>query len=254
MRIILDTDERALTRKEGGKEEKFSLYSNEAFEILSYFWLKVGWNQRYTFTFSWLGRPVIQLPQDLVRYQEVIFALQPDVIVETGIAKGGSLVFSASICKLLGKGRVVGVDIDIRPHNREVLEKHLLAPLITLIEGNSIEAAVVERVQGEIRPGDRVLVLLDACHSKAHMLAELEAYSLMVSKGSYIIATDGFMQDLYDAPRGHKEWKTDNAQEAVAAFLKSHPEFSLEIPEKPYNESTLEQGPTQWPQAWLKRK
>lgn len=254
MRIVIDTDEKTLVRKEGGREERLPLFSDEAFEILSHFWLKVGWNQRYMFTFSWLGRPVLQLPEDLVRYQEAICEVGPDLIIETGVAKGGSLVFSASICKLLGRGRVLGVEVDMREHNRKSLEGHLLAPLMTIIEGSSIDPAVVDRVRGEVRPGDRVLVLLDACHSKSHMLAELEAYGPLVSKGSYIIATDGFMRDLHDAPRGHKEWKTDNAQEAVAEFLKTHPEFSLEIPQKPYNESTLKQGPTQWPQAWLKKK
>ncbi len=253
MRIVLDTDERIIIRKEGGREERFPLFSNEAFEILSHFWLKVGWNQRYTFTFSWLGRPVIQLPEDLIRYQEVIYALKPDLIIETGVAKGGSLVFSASICKLLGKGRVVGVDIDIRAHNREALEKHLLASLITLVEGNSIDENVLDQVKAEVHPGETVLVLLDSCHSKAHMLAELEAYSPFVSMGSYIIATDGFMADLYDVPRGRTEWKMDNAQEAVKEFVKRHPEFELQVPKKPYNESTLEKGPTQWPQAWLRR-
>ncbi len=254
MRITLDTDERSIIRKENGKEERFSLYSNEAFEILSHFWLKVGWNQRYTFTFSWLGRPVIQLPEDLIRYQEVIYALQPDLIIETGIAKGGSLVFSASICKLLGKGRVVGVDIDIREHNREALEKHPLAPLITLIEGNSVDEKVVEQVKSQIRKDETVLVLLDSCHSREHMRAELEAYSPFVSIGSYIIATDGFMSDLYDVPRGKSEWKMDNAQQAVKEFAEAHPEFESIVPKKPYNESTLEKGPTQWPNGWLRRK
>lgn len=253
MRIVLDTDERTIVKKEGGKEERFSLYSNEAFELLSHFWLKVGWNQRYTFTFSWLGRPVIQLPEDLIRYQEVIWALQPDIVVETGIAKGGSLVFSASICKLLGKGRVIGVDIDIRSHNREALENHPLGSLITLIEGNATDNAVVKRVKSEINPGDTVLVLLDSCHSKGHMLAELEAYSPFVSVGSYIIATDGFMRDLHDVPRGRPEWKSDNSHEAVKEFVQNHREFEVQTPPRPYHESTLKQGPTQWPGAWLRR-
>ncbi|MFI5334806.1 MAG: cephalosporin hydroxylase family protein [Chlamydiales bacterium] len=254
MRIVLDTDDRSLICREGGVEKRLPLYSNEAFELLSHFWLKVGWNQRYTFTFSWMGRPVIQLPEDLIRYQEAIFALKPDLVIETGIAKGGSLVFSASICKLLGKGRVIGIDIDIRPHNREALEAHPLASLITLIEGNSIDKDVLDRVKGEIGGNDTVLVLLDSCHSKAHMLAELKAYSPYVSVGSYIIATDGFMADLHDVPRGRSEWKIDNAQAAVEEFLQENVEFELEIPTRPYNESTLEKGVTQWPKAWLRRK
>lgn len=253
MRIILDTDERTLVRKEGGREDRFPLYSNEAFEILSHFWLKVGWNQRYTFTFSWLGRPVIQLPEDLVRYQEAIYQLKPDLIIETGVAKGGSLVFSAGICKLLGKGRVIGIDIDIREETRKVLEKHPLTPLITLIEGNSVDPGVVAEVKSSILPGETVMILLDSCHSREHMRAELEAYGPFVTVGSYIIATDGFMADLHDAPRGHPEWKTDNAQVAIQEFLSVHPEFVQENPPKPYNESTLQTGPTQWKKAWLKK-
>ena len=105
--------------------------------------MRVGWNQKYQYTFSWMGRPVIQLPEDMMRMQEVIYRLQPDLIVETGVAHGGSLIFYASLCKAIGKGRVVGIDIEIRPHNRMAIESHPLAGLITLIEGSSIAPEVV---------------------------------------------------------------------------------------------------------------
>src|SRR5205823_3509639 len=147
----------------------------------------VGWGQKYSYQFSWLGRPVIQLPEDLMRIQEVVYQVKPDVIVETGVAHGGGQVFLASLCKIMGKGRVIGVDIEIRPHNRAALEVHELYSLITLIEGSSIDPAVVDKVKGAIRPSENVLVLLDANHTKDHVLKELEAYGPLVGIGSYII-------------------------------------------------------------------
>src|SRR4051794_18590250 len=127
-------------------DREVPLYSTEGFELLSELWLKVGWNQKHVYTFSWLGRPVIQLPDDLIRVQELIYRVRPDVIVETGVAHGGSLVFYASLCKVLERGRVVGIDIEIRPHNRAAVEAHPLANLITLIEGDSTDPVVAARV------------------------------------------------------------------------------------------------------------
>ena len=179
---------------------------------------QVGWDQKYTYTFSWLGRPIIQLPEDMIRLQEVIYRLKPDVIVETGVAHGGSLVFHASLCKLLGKGRVIGIDVDIRPHNRQAIEQHELAGLITLVEGDSVAAAVVERVRGLLRPGETVLILLDSCHTREHVLAELKAYAPLVTPGSYIVATDGLMRNLYDVPRARPGSREDNPAEAARIF------------------------------------
>src|SRR5215471_1972585 len=140
MKLIIDTVAKTLIREDGAERSEFSLYSREAFELISHQWLKVGWNQKYTYTFSWLGRPIIQLPDDMVRLQEVIYRLKPDVLVETGVAHGGSLVFYASLFQSMGRGRVIGVDIEIRPHNRAAIEAHELSHLITLVEGNSAEA------------------------------------------------------------------------------------------------------------------
>lgn len=137
------------------KKEELSLYSKEAFEILSKEWVKVGWNEKYTYTFSWFGRPIIQMPEDMIRIQELIYKLKPDVIVETGVAHGGSLIYYASICRAIGKGRVVGVDIEIRPHNRNSIEEHELYPLITLIEGSSVEESTLEKVKNCINHGEK---------------------------------------------------------------------------------------------------
>ncbi len=253
MRLIIDTDKRILTIEDAGTYREIALYSNEAFEEISRQWLKVGWNQKYPYTFSWLGRPIIQIPEDIIRIQEVIYRIKPDVIVETGIAHGGSLLFSASLCKLIGKGRVIGVDIEIRPHNRHAIESHSLFPYITLIEGSSVDPKVVNNVKSLIKPDEQVLVILDSCHTKTHVLAELEAYHSLVKPGSYIVATDGSMKDLWDVPRGNPEWRYDNPSEAAKEFALSHTEFIIEQPQWTFNESELSKNITHWPNAFLKR-
>ncbi len=254
MKIIIDTAQQTIQyTTEPGTLKTLDLYSREGFEWLSQLWLKVGWNQKYTYTFSWLGRPIIQLPDDMIRLQEVIYRLKPDVIVETGIAHGGSLIYSASLCHAMGHGRVIGVDVEIRPHNRAALEAHALFPRITLVEGDSVAPAIVQQVQDLLQPGETVLVILDSCHTKQHVAAELDAYAPFVTPNSYIVATDGFMQELADVPRGQSNWREDNPAAAAREFVQHHPEFVLEEPAWPFNESELQQSVTHWPQAWLRR-
>lgn len=252
MKVIIDQSANELI-VEGDAVTRYPLYSDEAFKILSHHWLKVGWNQKYTYTFSWLGRPVIQMPEDLIRLQEVIYRLQPDVIVEMGVAHGGSLIFYAGLCKILEKGRVIGVDIEIRPHNRKALESHFLFPYITLIESSSILPETVNMVRSLIQPSEKVLVLLDSNHTREHVRQELEMYHPLVTKDSYIAVADGVMQDLYDVPRGSENWRTDNPVEAVKDFLLSHPEFQWERPQWLFNESTLDFDITYFPSGWLKK-
>ncbi|URZ16000.1 cephalosporin hydroxylase family protein [Clostridium felsineum] len=201
-----------------------------------------------------LTRPIIQLPEDMVRIQEVIYDLKPDCIIETGVAHGGSLVYYASLCKAMGKGRVIGVDIEIRPHNRKAIEEHELYPLITLIEGNSTSDEVINNVKNLIKEDETVLVILDSCHTEEHVTSELELYSKFVTKESYIIVQDGIMKDLDDVPRGNISWKKDNPSVAAINFLKKHSDFILEQPNWKFNESNLDQNITEWPNAWLKRK
>ncbi len=242
-----------VTRKISVGEKEFDLFSDEAFRALSDLWLTVGWNQKYTYTFSWFDVPMIQLPEDVLRYQEVVFRLKPDVIIETGIAHGGSAVFSASLCKLIGKGRVVAVDIDIRRHNLERLEAHPLKPLMTLIEGSSTAPEIVNQVRAEIGDAETVLVVLDSDHSYAHVTRELEAYAPMVTLGSYIISTDGYMRYLTEAPRGLPGWKQDNPANAAVDFVFKHDGFVIEEPAWNFNESSLHGNITHWPDAWIKR-
>lgn len=254
MKIIIDTDKKTFTYSDNGKEQQLSLYTKEAFEVLSQLWLKTGWDQKYIYTFSWMGRPIIQLPEDMIRIQEVIYRVRPDVIIETGIAHGGSLIFYASLCKAMGHGRVIGIDIEIRPHNRKAIEAHELFSLITMVEGSSTDPKIVQQVTKLVRPGEKALVLLDSNHTKTHVLAELEAYHPLVTQGSYIVATDGIMQQVYDTPRGKPEWVSDHPSAAALEFVSRHPEFEIEQPKWPFNESELTDNITHWPGAWIKRK
>ena len=267
MKIVIDTDKATLQLGDG---KALPLYGKAAFEALSDVWLKLSWVQKYSYTFTWMGRPIIQHPEDLVRTQEVIYGLQPDVIIETGIAHGGSLVMSASMLALLdysdavaagatldpkaSRRKVIGVDIEIRPHNRKAIEAHELAPMIRLIEGDSTAPGIVAQAASHVRPGDKVLVILDSNHSREHVRKELEAYHHLVTPGSYIVATDGIMRDLHDAPRGDPSWKLDNPAQAAHDFAAAHPEFVIEQPAWRFNESALDNVITGWPDAWLRRR
>jgi cephalosporin hydroxylase len=253
MKILIDTDAQKLVCTENGVDRVLDLYSKESFEIVTQQWLKVGWNQKYPYTFSWMGRPIIQLPEDMIRIQEVIYQLRPDVIIETGVAHGGSLIFYASLCKAMDKGRVVGIDIEIRPPNRQAIEAHELSSYITLVEGSSIEPAIVDQVKNLVKDQEQVLVILDSCHTKEHVAAELMAYHELVSVGSYIVATDGIMKDVFDVPRGNDAWQFNHPTVAAAEFAKSHPNFVVEQPHWPFNESDLTENITHWPGAWLRR-
>lgn len=254
MKLIIDTQEQTIIREENGKNEAMPLYSKEAFEMLSEQWLKIGWNQKYIYTFSWMGRPVIQLPEDMIRIQEVIYRVKPDVVIETGVAHGGSAIFYASLCKAMERGRVISIDIEIRSHNRRAIEAHEFFPLITLIEGSSTAPETIAEVRKLVRPDESVMVMLDSCHSKQHVLDELEAYHDLVTGGSYIVAMDGSMKDLCDVPRGNPDWEWDNPSAAAAEFVARHTEFVMEQPTWPFNESELTQNITHWPGAWMRRK
>ncbi len=254
MKVAIDTDAMTLTVDSSGARETLDLYSPQAFKIVSELWVKTGWQLKYPYLFTWLGRPIIQLPEDLLVIQEVIFQLRPDVIVETGVAHGGSLIFYASLCEVLGRGRVIGIDVDIRAHNRKEIESHFLFPRITLIEGSSTDETVVERVRGEVASAETVLILLDSNHTRAHVLGELKSYGPLVTSGSYIVATDGVMATVHDVPRGAEGWLDDNPEAAAAEFVEAHPEFVLDDPRPIFDESLGVPRATHWPGAYLRRK
>src|SRR3989440_12279083 len=169
-----------------------------------------------------------------MRVQEVVYQLRPDVIVETGVAHGGSLVYYASLCKAMDWGHVIGIDVEIRPHNRVALDKHVLSSYITLIEGSSIDPATIKKVKARISSTESVLVLLDSCHTKAHVLAELNAYSPLVSPGSYMVAMDGIMEEVVGAPRTHADWAWNNPRQAALEFVKENASFRIEEPVFPF--------------------
>jgi len=183
---------------------------------------------KYTYHFSWMGRPIIQLPQDMIAMQELVWRIQPDLIIECGVAHGGSIIYYASLLQLLGHGEVLGIDVDIRAHNRQAIESHPMAHRITLFEGSSIDLDMVERVRAHAQ-GKRVMVVLDSNHTHAHVLEELRHYAPLVSVDSYCVVMDTVVEDMPadafpDRPWGHG----DNPKTAVWAFLEENGDFQID--------------------------
>lgn len=251
--ITIDEERGVVTVRHGDTEEVYPIGSPQAFAVISKAWIRAGWDTKYVYSFSWLGRPIIQLPEDLIRVQEVIYRVRPDVIIETGIAHGGSLIFYATLCKVMGKGRVIGIDVEIRPHNRAAIEAHELFEWITLIEGGSVDPPVVGQVKALVQPGQTVFVMLDSNHTKAHVLAELESYAPLVSPGSYIVAADGIMATLVGAPRSSEDWAWNNPKAAAEEFVNAHSGFVIEEPIFPFNEGEIAERVTYWPKAFIRR-
>lgn len=198
-------------------------------------WMDRANARKYSYHFEWLGRPVIQYPQDMIALQEIIWAVQPDLIFETGIAHGGSLIFSASMLELNAacggppNAEVLGLDIDIRAHNREAIEKHPMFKRITMIEGSSIDDRVAARVHEFAGNMKRVLVILDSNHTHAHVMRELELYSSLVKAGSYLIVFDTVIEDMPEDAFPDRPWgKGDNPKTAVWEFLRANDRFEID--------------------------
>ncbi len=247
--IQIDTNKGRVS-KDG---QEYAIGSPEAFKIISDAWLRSGWDTKYVYSFEWMGRPIIQLPEDMVRAQEVIFKIKPDVIIETGVAHGGSLIFYASLCKAMEKGRIIGIDIEIRQHNRKAIEEHFLFPYISLVEGSSTDPSIFLKVKEQIKPSDTVMILLDSNHTFDHVLSELRTYSSMVSIGSYIVATDGIMEYVVGAPRSNPDWASNNPKKAAEQFVRENNDFIIEEPAFPFNEGVITERVTYWPSAFIKR-
>lgn len=209
-------------------------------------WINRANAQKYSYHFEWLGRPIIQYPQDIVAMQELIWRVKPDLIIETGIAHGGSLIFSASMlaqldmCDAIEAGggslkpnescrKVLGIDIDIRSHNRAAIEAHPMASRIQMIQGSSIAPEIIEQVKQVASGYSRILVCLDSNHTHEHVLAELEAYAPLASIGSYCVVFDTIVEDLPAEMFPDRPWGPgNNPKTAVHAFLKDHPEFQID--------------------------
>lgn len=212
---------------------------------MSRVWSRETNRHGYTYNFNWLGRPIIQYPQDIVAMQELVWEIKPDLIIETGIAHGGSLILSASMLAQLdmcdaiesgvsfnpseSKRAVLGIDIDIRPHNRTAIEAHPFASRIQMIQGSSIAAETISQVKQIASGYKRILVSLDSNHTQEHVLAELEAYAPLVTKGSYCVVFDTLIEDMPSEMFADRPWGPgNNPKTAVWEYLKSHPEFEID--------------------------
>jgi len=197
---------------------------------LSRIWIRETARYKYSYNFSWLGCPIMQFPQDIIAMQEIIWRVKPDLIIETGIAHGGSLIFYASMLELLGgTGQVLGIDIDIREHNRVEIEKHPMFKRITLIQGSSIDESIVKQVYDIAKGKKQVLVALDSSHTHNHVLKELQLYSPLVTKGSYLVVFDTSIEDMPGNFYPDRPWgKGNNPKTAVWEFLKTNDRFEID--------------------------
>jgi cephalosporin hydroxylase len=198
-------------------------------------WMNTANTTKYSYHFEWLGRPIIQYPQDMIAMQEIIWLVQPDLIIETGIAHGGSLIFSASMLELNAacggqkEAEVIGIDIEIRPHNRAAIESHPMNKRIVMIEGSSIAPDIIAQVKKRAEDKQRILVCLDSNHTHAHVLAELAAYAPLVTAGSYCVVFDTVIEDMPAEIFPDRPWsKGNNPKTAVWEYLKTHPEFEID--------------------------
>jgi cephalosporin hydroxylase len=195
-------------------EQEVDIYTSEGFDVLSQLWTRSNWQNRLSYEVTWLGIPIIQLPEDMVVMQELIWKVRPDVIVESGVAHGGALVLYASILELLGRGRVIGIDVEIRKYNRLAIEAHPLSHRIQLIEGDSLADGTVEAVRSN--------------HTREHVSGELERYAPLVTPNSYLVVFDAVMALVADAPSAGDGWEHDNPLEAVREFVVGNDDFEVD--------------------------
>lgn len=212
------------------KEDRISSYSNnDALKKAADRFNEESNKAQYSYNFSWMGRPIIQYPQDMMAMQEIIWQLKPDIIIETGIAHGGSLIYYASILELIGKGEIIGIDIEIREHNRKEIERHPMFKRISMLEGSSIHSDTINQVKKLIAGRQTVLVSLDSNHTHQHVLEELNLYSPFVTQGSYIVVFDTIVEDMPDDYLPGRAWsRGDNPKTAVREFLKQNRQFEID--------------------------
>jgi cephalosporin hydroxylase len=221
--------------KHEGAAEIAQMGDDGELALASRLWMDRANRRKYSYHFEWMGRPIIQYPQDVLAMQEIIWSVKPDLIIEAGIAHGGSLIFSASmlelnvICGGPQDAQVLGIDIDIRAHNRAAIEAHPMVRRVAMIEGSSVAPEVISQVKARAAGKRSVLVLLDSNHTHDHVLAELEAYANLVTVGSYCVVFDTAIEDMPDDAFDDRPWgKGNNAKTAVWDFLKHHPEFEID--------------------------
>ncbi len=226
------------------KEEINKQSQDQLFLELSQNWMNQSWKHKYTYHFNWLGRPIIQMPQDILALQEIIWNIKPDLIIETGIAHGGSLCLTASLLALLEleemknnsidqnevrKRKVIGIDIDIRKHNRELIEKHFLSDKIEMIESSSVNKDTFNKIKSLSKDYSNILVMLDSNHTESHVLEELNLYSSLISKNSYCIVFDTIVEKMDSEFSKNRPWNKKNSpQSAIQKFLKRNKNFIVD--------------------------
>lgn len=219
--------ERAARIDQLGQDREFQAQSRD--------WLEQSMRKQYVYNFSWLGRPIIQNPIDILAMQELMWTVQPDLVIETGIAHGGSIIFSASMLELIAAcggnpdARVLGIDIDIREHNKQAILEHPMSKRITMLQGSSVAPEIVAQVHAAAKDKQKVIVFLDSNHTHEHVLAELEAYAPLVSKDSYCVVFDTFVEDVPADVFDSRPWQPGNSPKtAVHQYLQTHPEFEID--------------------------
>jgi len=252
--IMINLDAGELSVLVNGDAKTIPLGTKEAFDIVGKIWLRAGWDVKYLYSFTWLGRPILQLPDDLVRLQEIVWSIEPDLIIETGVAHAGSLVFFASLLHVRGRGLVVGVEKGLMDSTRAAVKSHPLSKYMSIIEGSSTDATIVKKIEKVVERHSKVLVFLDSNHSYQHVLDELNIYSKFVSEGSWIIACDGIIGEFKGAPRVPVDAENNNATEAAKEFLRLNPEFELLDPPLIFNESAITCSPTYWRGGFLRKR
>jgi len=242
---ITETDSSIILKNENGQEE-VKLYTKEGFEMLSNLWIKVAAEFKVNYELTWLGRPIIQFGSDMIMLQELIWEVKPDIFIETGIAHGGSLIYTASLFEMIGNGRVIGIDIDIREHNKVAILAHPMFKRISMIEGSSIADSTILALEKQLESGKKIMVMLDSNHSREHVLNEINLYSKYIPVGSYLIVQDGAQKWVADIPRGKAEWIDDNPLCAIDDFMKTNNDFVVD-------ETYTRLGISSSPGGYLKR-
>lgn len=215
-------------------------------ESVGWSWVQAAAKNKLSYEIDWLGVPVIQTPEDLILVQELIYRIKPDFIIETGIAHGGGLIFYASILELLGKGKVIGIDIEIREHNRKVLEAHPLFKRIEIFEGSSVSEEILREIKKRLPKDSRVIVFLDSDHTKPHVLRELELYQEFVGIGGYLVVFDTHTANLAKEGVADEKYINNGPREAVEEFLKNNDNFEID---KEFNKLFVSYSPD----GYLKR-
>jgi cephalosporin hydroxylase len=217
-----------ITVEYDGKTESVELYSEEGIDLISSLWVKLYAYYKYTHDITWMGVPIIQFPEDIVMMQELIWKIRPDVIVECGLAHGGSALFYASLLELIGKGFVIGIDVEIRQYNRIAIQNHPMSHRIRMIEGSSISGETISMVKDMVKGAAKVMVVLDSNHSREHVAKELDLYKDYVTPGSYMVAMDGAQAYVWDIPSGKSEWRYNNPLIAIGEFIQSNKNFTID--------------------------